>query len=379
MFDWGDYMIYLDYAANCPVDQEVLDVYYKTALNEFANPNSTHKLGNEANNLLIQNMEEIAKVFNVTKDEIIFTSGATESNNLVIQGVASRYRSRGKHIIVSSMEHQSIIAPASHMPELGYEFDLVPVNKDGRVDLDTLKSMIRKDTILVSICGIDSELGIRQPVEEIGELLKEYKNTIFHVDASQVIGRCKMDFSNVDLITVTPHKFYGLNSFGMLVKKKGVSLHPIIRGGKSVTVYRSGTPDVAMVVALNCALQKAMRLFDEREAHVIPLADRIKEELMKHPEIHMNTNEYSVPFVVNFSVPGTKSEKLIAMLEEKEIYVSAKASCCPTGTPSKPIYAVYHDKNIATSSIRVSLSHLTTQEEVDGFIKEIQNIFKEKR
>lgn len=371
-------MIYLDYAANCPVDQEVLDVYYKTVMNEFANPNSIHRLGIEAKALLDKSTEEIAKAFNVTKDDIIYTSGATESNNLVIQGVTSRYKARGKHVLVSAMEHQSLIAPASHLVENGFEFELIPVGKDGRVDLDTLKSMIRKDTILVSVCGIDSELGIRQPIEEIGELLKEYKNAIFHVDASQVIGRCSMDFSNVDLITVTPHKFYGLNSSGMLIKKKGISMHPIIRGGKSTSVFRSGTPDVAMSVAMNFALQKALRLMDERIQYVTPLRDQIRDELSQYKEVHLNTNEYSVPFVVNFSVPGTKSEKLITILEENDIYVSAKASCCPTGTPSKPIYAVYKDKNIATSSIRVSLSHLTTQEEVDGFIQAIRKMFKER-
>ena len=235
-------MIYLDYAANAPVDKEVLDVFNEATVKYFANPNSMHKLGVEAKEAIDKATKNIANNLGVSEDEVIYTSGASESNNLVIQGLPERYKSRGKHIIISKLEHSSIVAPAQHMQELGFEVDMVGVTKDGLIDIDELKSLIREDTILVSITSVDSELGIRQPIEEIGRILKEYPNLYFHTDASQIIGKERIDFTDVDLVTIAPHKFYGINGFGLLVKKKEVGLKPIIYGGKSTTIYRSGTP-----------------------------------------------------------------------------------------------------------------------------------------
>ena len=213
-------MIYLDYAANAPVDKEVLDVFNEATIKYFANPNSTHKLGLEAKNAIDNASKNIAKYLGLPDDEIIFTSGASESNNLVIQGICNRYKTRGKHIIISKLEHSSIVAPASYMQSLGFDVDLVSVNKDGIIDIEELKSLIRDDTILVSITSVDSELGIRQPIEEIGKMLKEYPNIYFHTDASQIIGKEHIDLKDVDLVTIAPHKFYGINGFGLLVKRK---------------------------------------------------------------------------------------------------------------------------------------------------------------
>ena len=230
-------MIYLDYAANAPVDTEVLDVFNEATIKYFANPNSMHKLGVEAKEAIDKATKNIAKNLGVSEDEVIYTSGASESNNLVIQGLPERYKSRGKHIIISKLEHSSIVAPAQHMQELGFEVDMVGVTKDGTIDIEELKALIRKDTILVSITSVDSELGIRQPIEEIGKILKDYPDLYFHTDASQIIGKDRIDFKDVDLVTIAPHKFYGINGFGLLVKKKEVGLKPIIYGGKSTTIY----------------------------------------------------------------------------------------------------------------------------------------------
>ncbi len=359
-------MIYLDYAANAPVDPKVLEVYNKATLKYFANPNSTHKLGLEAKEAIDIATKDISKYLGVTKEELIYTSGASESNNLVIQGICNANKSKGNHIIISKLEHSSIVAPASYMQSLGFEVDMVDVKEDGTVDIDELKDLIRKDTILVSITSVDSELGIRQPIEEIGKILKKYPNLYFHTDASQVIGKDNIDFSDVDLVTIAPHKFYGLNGFGLLIKKEDVKLKPIIYGGKSTTVYRSGTPVTASVVALDKALELAITKLDERKEYITKLHDIVIEELNKRNFI-VNSTPNSIPNTINFSIKGVISNVFVQLLGNKEVYISSKTSCSSENAPSKSIYALTNDEELASSSMRISLSHLTTEDELYKF------------
>lgn len=370
-------MIYLDYAANTPVDKEVLNTYYDVSLKYYANPNSNHKLGKNANKLIEESTKNIARNLGVSPEEVIYTSGATESNNLAIKGICERYKNYGKHIIISSLEHNSIIAPATIMQEAGFEVDLLSITKEGLVDIEELKKLLRKDTILVSICSVDSEIGLVQPIEQIGKILKNYPNTYFHTDASQAIGKANIDYSNADLITIAPHKFYGINGVGMLIKKKNVSLQPIINGGKSTTVFRSGTPVLANIVATDKALEIALREQKKRYRHALNLNKKIIQHLSQYKNIHINTTDKSIPFTINFSVKGVKSLDIAKMLEEKEIYVSTKTSCCPLETPSKLVYALTRDKSLASSSVRVSLSHLTTEEEIEEFLKSMDECIKE--
>ncbi len=365
----GDIMIYLDYAASTPVDKDVLNVFNEVSIKYFANPNSIHKYGIEAKNIIDKSSEKIAKIFNIDSDEIIYTSGATESNNLVIKGICNRYKNYGKHIILSSLEHNSLIASASVMQENGFDIDLIPIRKDGLVDIDELKKMIREDTILVSVCSVDSEIGLVQPIEEIGELLKNYPHTYFHTDASQAIGKVKIDYSNVDLITIAPHKFYGLPGTGILIKKKNVSLKPIINGGKSTTVFRAGTPETAHIASISKALELAYLNFDNRNNYVKKLSEKVINRLKEYDIVHVNNTDKSIYHTINFSVKGVKSIKVASMLENKGILVSTKTSCCPVETPSKLVYALTKDKSLASTSIRVSLSHLTTESEIDEFLR----------
>ena len=360
-------MIYLDYAANTPIDKEILDVFYDTTLKYYANPNSTHKLGKEVNDQIVASTKRIAKILNVLPEEIIYTSGATEANNLVIKGIAKRYKSFGKHIILGSLEHNSIIAPATVLQEEGFDIDILSVTKDGLVDTDELKSLLRDDTILVSICAVDSELGLVQPIEKIAKIIKERPNTFFHTDVAQAIGKINIDFSDVDLITIAPHKFYGLNGTGILIKKKNVGLMPIINGGKSTTIYRSGTPVVANIVSCAKALEIATINLKNRFNYVSELNKIIIEFLSKYDFIHINNTDKSVPHTINFSIRNIKSDDFANALEKKEVYISTKTTCCPTGTPSKLVYALTKDKALASTSLRLSISHLTTKEEIEEF------------
>lgn len=255
-----DYL-YLDYAANTPVDEEVLKTFNNATLKYFANPNATHGLGVEVNEKIIKTTDEIINLFKENtclndNMEIVYTSESSESNNLAIKGVAQSYKENGKHIISTFLEHSSVSSPLSYLKEQGYEIDIVGITSDGKINLDELKRLIRNDTILVSVCYVDSEVGNVQPVQEIAEIVSRYPNCFLHVDATQAVGKTEVDFSGIDLISFAPHKFNGLNGFGGLLKKKDMVLEPLINGGASTTIYRSGTPVIGQI----CALERALEL-----------------------------------------------------------------------------------------------------------------------
>lgn len=370
-------MIYLDYAASTPVDEEVLNNFIQVTKQYYANPNSNHKMGHDAKQLIDQATNNISNIFKVNHDEIIYTSGATESNNLAIRGVALRYKNRGKHILVSSLEHNSILSICADLQTLGFEVDLIPINSNGLIDINTLEQMIRPDTILVSICSIDSEIGLVQPIEKIGKILTKYPNIIFHTDASQAIGKANMNYENCDLITVAPHKFYGLNGISILIKKRNVFLQPLILGGKSTTIYRSGTPITAMISSTSIALQKAVDNIDQRNEYIEKLHNIIIDKLKEYKDVHINNTDNSIPHTLNISIKGVKADIFVAKLNENNVMVSTKTSCCPLNTPSKLIYALTKDKSLANTSIRISLSHLTTLNEVNEFLVIFDKCYKE--
>lgn len=370
-------MIYLDYAASTPVDKRVLKIFNEMTENYYANPNSSHKLGLLSSSLIDKSTLNIARNLGVLEEEIIYTSGASEANNLVIKGICERYKNRGKHILISALEHNSIVASATDMQEKGFDVEIIPVNKDGLVSIEDLRKMLRDDTILVSVCHADSEIGLVQPIKEIGNLLKEYPNCFFHTDASQAIGKVPLGYDNVDLVTIAPHKFYGLNGTGILIKKKGVSLKPQISGGKSTTVYRSGTPCLADIASCDIALDIALKEQEKRYKYIKKLSDKVKAKLQEYKDIHINNTHNSIPHTINFSIKKVRAIDIQNALEKYDIYVSTKTSCCPVNTPSKLVYALTKDKSLSTSSIRLSISHLTTKEEIEEFLKAFDNIYKE--
>lgn len=362
-------MIYLDYAANTKVDEEVLDLFYDTTKKYFANPNSSHKLGLEAKELIDNATNNILKTLNLNDMEVIYTSGASEANNLALKGIALRYKNYGKHILISSLEHNSIVSSATYLQDLGFEVEIIPVLKNGLINVESLKTMIREDTILVSICTVDSEIGLIQPIEEVSNILKNYEHCYFHTDATQAIGKIKIDYNFVDLITLTPHKFNGLNGIGALIKKKNIGLKPLIHGGKSTTIYRSGTPSLAQILSFEKALEKTYLYQEERLKLIKKMSDKIKNKLKEYKNVTINNRDNSIPHTINFSIKGISSIEIQNYFEKYQIYISTKTSCCPIETPSKLVYALTKDKNISLSSVRVSLSHLTTDEEICQFLK----------
>ena len=372
----GDVMIYLDYSATTPVDKRVLDTFNKVCLEFPGNSNSLHSLGIKSKELEDYATSEIAKMLGVKSSEIIYTSGASESNNLAIKGVCLKYQNRGKHIITTFLEHSSVVAPLNYLTNMGYEVDFVKIKDNGLVDLEHLKSLLRNDTVLVSISMVDSEIGLRQPIQEIAKILEEYPKCYFHVDCTQAYGKVPVDLTGVDLASMSAHKIYGLKGIGLLIKKENINIEPIIHGGKSSTVFRSGTPALPLIVSLMKALKLVIPKVDENYEYISKLNKKICNRLNKYDRVHINSTENSIPNTINFSLRGIKPETFVHALDEKEIYISTKSACSSSNSMSNSVYALTKDKEISNASLRISLSYLTTELEVDKFLDIFDECYK---
>ena len=365
----GDIMIYLDYSATTPVDKRVLDTFNKVCLDYPGNSNSLHTLGVKSKELENFATEEIAKMLKVKPNEIIYTSGASESNNLAIKGICNKYKNRGKHIITTFLEHSSIIAPLNYLTSQGFEVDFVKINEQGQVDLEDLKNLLRDDTILVSICMVDSEIGLRQPIKEIAKILKDYPKCFFHVDCTQALGKIPIDLEDVDLASMSGHKIYGLKGIGLLIKKENITIEPQIHGGKSTTPWRSGTPALPLIVSLYKAMELIVPNVEKNYEYISKLNKKVKDALSKYKEVHINSTDFSIPNTINFSLKGIKPETFIHALDEKEIYISTKSACSSSDSISNAVFALTKDKDLSNTSLRISLSYLTTEKEIDEFLK----------
>jgi cysteine desulfurase len=369
-------MIYLDHAATTPVCEEVLQVFYNVSKSYIGNPNSSHKLGREAGAYLDSCTKNIADLLGVKENEIIYTSGATEANNLAIKGIANGYKRYGRHIISTYLEHSSVTGPLTALQNLGYEIDYVDILENGLVDLDHLKELLREDTILVSIGYVDSELGIEQNIEQIGDILLNYPHCFFHVDATQAIGKIPVSLEKVDLATFTPHKFYGINGCGVLVKKENIIIEPLIHGGISTTPFTSGTPTLALVAALEKALILATDDLESKYNYVKQLNATLREHLKQYPNVRINSTDHAVPYILNISIKGADTMAFQRELENYDIYVSTKSACCAPNTPSRAVYAITKDRKLALSTLRVSLSHHTTEKDIETFLKCFDQCYK---
>lgn len=366
-------MVYLDYSATTPVNKSVIDTYSKVCTDYIGNPNSLHKLGCSAKNLIAASVKQIASILGVLPEEVIFTSGASEANNLAIKGICSKYKNRGRHIITTRLEHSSVSQAISYLEENGFSVDYVNLLDDGTVDLEDLDSKIRDDTILVSIVAVNSEIGIIQPLDKISKIIRKYPKVYFHSDVTQAIGKLRIDFSCLDLASFSAQKFFGMKGVGCLIKKKKIIIDPLIHGGKSTTIFRSGTPATPLIVSLAKALRLCYEDFDIKYNKVRELHDYLIDNLKKF-DIYINSGDNCVPHIINISFKNIKSEVMLHALEEDDIYVSTQTACS-SGGYSLPLLAVFSDKDRASNSLRISLSYLTTKEELDEFLKSFTNKF----
>ena len=370
-------MIYLDYSANTPVDERVLEQFCAVERRCIGNANSHHQAGTAAKAEIDAATIKIASLLGVQPAEVIYTSGASESNNFALKGLARLSRHVGKHIISTPLEHSSVSGTLTALQEQGYEIDLLDVKRDGTVDLEHLKDLLRPDTICVAVTLVDSELGVVQPVPEIAAILKEYPHCHLHVDATQAVGKIPVSFEGVDTMSLTAHKFYGLNGIGLLVKRRNLALEPLIHGGESTTIYRSGTPTVALASSLACALDLATIDLSNRVEHVAKLNAELRTALSAYPLVRINSPEHAIPHVLNLSVQNVKGTVFQRELDAKGVCVSVKSACSSDGLPSRAVFAVSRDRRNALSSWRVSLSHLTTEEEIKEFLQAFDVCYRE--
>ena len=367
--------IYFDNASTTIAKPEVLEAYNKAKTQFFANPSSIHMLGQEADRLLQKAREQILNTLGVKNDELIFTSGATEANNLAIKGYAFRYQNRGKHIIVSNIEHPSVLETVKQLEEqFGYDVTYLPINAKGVVEVETLKAAIRKDTILVSIMAVNNEIGSINPIGEIADLLEAYPLIAFHVDATQGIGKIRLPLDKVDMFSFSGHKIHGLNSSGCLIKKKKIELLPLLNGGGQENGFRSGTNDVALAVSLAKAVRFEYENLDKNYAKLVQIAEKLKDFVKKHDDLY-ELNSSDNPYIVNFSLKNKKASVVVEALSFNGIMVSSVSACKAKEEPmSYVVKALGKTDALAHNTIRVSFSADSTLEEVDIFIKKLSEI-----
>lgn len=375
-------MIYFDNSATTKMAPEALETYSQVVTKIWGNPSSLHKLGDRAHGLLEASRKQVADLLGVNTDEIYFTSGGTESNNTAIKGTAWAKREFGKHIITSSVEHASVANTFTELENLGFRVTRLPVDKEGRVNPEDLKAALDKDTTLVSIMGVNNEIGTIQPIKEISEILADYPNIHFHVDNVQALGKGiwnQVFTSRVDMMSFSSHKFHGPRGIGILYKKRGRMLMPLCEGGGQEKGLRSGTENLAAIAAM----AKAARLLltDEKEK-----ADReyaIKEKISKYlagkPGIHIFSPLKAdfAPHILCFALEGIRGETLVHTLEDQDIYISTTSACASKkADEASTLVAMKTPDAIATSAVRLSFDESNTLEEADEFIAAFDEIYQ---
>jgi cysteine desulfurase len=363
--------IYMDYAATTPVDPRVAEkmMQFLTPEGEFGNPASrSHAFGWHAEEAVETARQQIADLVNANSKEIIFTSGATESDNLAIKGAAHFYQKKGKHIVTSKTEHKAVLDTCRHLEREGFEVTYLDPEPNGRIDLDKLKAALRDDTIVVSIMHVNNEIGVIQDIAAIGEITRE-KGIIFHVDAAQSAGKVPIDLETmkVDLMSFSGHKIYGPKGIGALYvrRKPRVRLEAQMHGGGHERGMRSGTLPTHQIVGMGEAFRIAKEQMQEDNRRITQLRDKLYNSLQDIEEVYLNGDlEHQVPNILNISFNFVEGESLIMAL--KGIAVSSGSACTSASLePSYVLRALGRNDELAHSSIRFSIGRFTTDEDID--------------
>ena len=374
-------MIYFDNSATTKIDPAVLATYDKVAQTIWGNPSSLHKLGDRAYQLLESSRKQIANLLGTKQDEIFFTSGGTESNNWAIKGTAFQKRQFGKHLITSSVEHASVANAFNALEYIGFRVTHLPVDKEGRVNVNDLRNALDSDTTLVSIMGVNNEIGSIQPIDEISDLLSNYPTVSFHVDNVQALGKniwSRVFTPRVDLFSLSAHKFHAPRGTGVLYKKEGKMLDPLHDGGGQEKGLRSGTENLPAIAGM----AKAVRLLLENEQEKAAREAAIKEKIVNYLKgkpgitIFSPVNDNFAPHILCFALEGIRGETLVHTLEEYDIYTSTTSACSSTKVDqASTLVAMHVDDKIATSAIRLSFDESNTLDEADEFIRVFDKIY----
>lgn len=351
-------MIYWDYAAAAPPYDEVTRTVEQLMGLHYANPSSLHRAGAEAAALIRRAREVYAAVLGVQAEEIRFTSGATESNNLAIKGAALQYAGRGRHIVTTELEHPSVYESCLQLQDMGWEVTFVRPDRSGKVNASDVASAVRRDTVLVSVMHVNNEIGSVQPLAEIGRAVKAANpRTLFHVDGVQGFGRLSggpRDFG-ADLYSLSPHKIRGPRGVGILVVKAGIRLFPLLSGGSHENGVRAGTENLPAIVAGAKAVRMAAERRAEAVSRMVPIRDRLLSFLREQPEFVVNSSEQGAPHIVHFSYPAMKGEVMARQLEQLGMLVSTRSACSSRNAePSRVLLAIGCEESAALGGIRIS-------------------------
>ncbi|HLS06415.1 MAG TPA: cysteine desulfurase family protein [Bacillota bacterium] len=368
-------MIYLDNSATTKPFSSIVESFTQVTKQYFGNPSSIHHLGGQSEKLLTSARDQVAQLLEVNSEEIIFTSGGTEGNNMVIKGIAYKHQNRGKHMITTAIEHPSVLETFQQLEREGFHVTYLPVNEAGQVNVDDVEQAITDETILLSIMHVNNEIGSIMPLVEIGALAKKYPKLFFHVDAVQSVGKIPLMLKNsgIDSCTISGHKIHGLKGTGILYMNEKMALQPLFTGGAQEFGIRSGTENLAGAVAM----ARALRLIKEKEtteqSHLLNLHELLINGFEKMPDVVINSPNNGAPHIVNISLPGFKPEVVIHALGEENIFISTKSACSSKrDDESHVLMACGFDQERASSALRISTSYDTTTEDIKAFLQVFQ-------
>lgn len=373
-------MIYFDNSATTKMYPEVLDTYRKVNEQFFGNPSSLHRIGNEADALLQQSRKQIAQLLAVQPDEIFFTSGGTESDNWAIKGTAMEKFHAGKHMIASSVEHPAVSKSLEQLGKLGFEITYLPVDTDGIISVEELRKAIRKDTILVSVMAINNEVGSIQPIEAIGELLENYPWVHFHVDAVQAVSERVplIQHPRVDLLSLSAHKFHGPKGVGILYKKHGKRIAPLLTGGGQEAGMRSTTENVGGVAAMAKALRMTLENGASSREQEQLVRGKLFAALSEYEDVRIFSPEDGAGHILCFAMKGVRGEVMVHAFESQDIFISTTSACSSKkkGTPYT-LGSMGVPLSWSQCAVRISLSGENTQVEADAFIEHFRTLHQQ--
>lgn len=371
-------MIYFDNAATTKPDKDVLSCFLKENEDCFANPSSRHAYGREAYKRLENARLSILRDLDIeSTHRVIFTSGASESNNLAIKGVAKNYSRRGKRIITTQVEHPSVLETFKALEKEGFDVVYLPVNSDGIVEPSFLEKEINKDTILVSIMATNNETGSNNDIEALSSIVHKYPKAFFHVDVTQAIGKRDLPYEDMDLFSFSGHKIHGLKGTGALIMKKNITLQRQIDGGDQEYFFRAGTDNHPGDISLALAIKNTIKNLNSNIKNAKEISTYLREELSKNSEIIINSPNNCSPFILNISLKKKKASVITEALSHEGIYVSSVSACNSKGEPiSYVLEAMGCDKGRAMNSIRLSFSNENTIDEAKEFLKVFNEILE---
>lgn len=368
----------MDYAATTPLNPEVYDAYCRLLKEKFANADSIHGLGLEVEHLMEKSRELLAEMLQVKPTELIFTSGASEANNLAIKGVAFQYCRRGTHLITTAVEHSSVYETFKQLEEkFGFQVTYLPSNRDGSLDLNALKQALDEKTTLVSIMLVNNEVGMIHPLHKIKEIVAAYPLAHLHVDMVQAFGKIPVSLEGIDLASFSAHKIYGLKGSGLLYKSQRVQIQPQICGGQQEYGLRAGTSNALTNIVLAKTARLALQNLDQKICHVRHLNERLRDYFAGIDHCVINTPHDGTPYILNVSFPDYQPEVLTHALEQYGIYISTKSACSTKKQGmSRTLKAMGVNETVGSSALRISLSHLTTDSDINYFTQSLNEILK---